>query len=199
MNRDSGDPTKPADAGPSPDDASGPDASDIDASSAKLVFVTSDKSNGLLNGWEGADARCIAAANRGSLPGDWIAWISVGGKPAIDRITHQGPYIRLDKFAVVSSRAQLTSGALTSPINVNEMNQVVSDANPEDVRVWTGTFSNGQVSVDCDGWRTANPLMFGGLGQLNRIDGSWTDNGGPGGGFRHWGCQTTAHLYCFQK
>jgi hypothetical protein len=200
VSNDSGGPKPVVDAADGPKDAGiAPDLPDVDASSAKFVFVTSDKSNGILNGWEGADARCIAAANRASLPGKWLAWISVNGKPAIDRIIHDGPYLRLDKFTVVSNKAQLTSGALTSPINVNELKQLVSDANPEDIRVWTGTFSNGQPSVDCDDWRSANPLVFGGLGQLNRIDGSWTDNGGPGGGFRHWGCQTTAHVYCFQE
>jgi len=188
-----------ADANASKPDVFTP-GSDSGGAVKKRVFVTSDFVQGDLNGLAGADARCIAAANRASLLGnDWKAWLSANGANAIDRIKHDGPYVRLDSVQVVKDKAQLISGTLTAPINVDEERRVVSDANADNARVWTGSFTNGQLSVDCNNWSTTNALAFGGLGQLNRSDGSWTDNGGPGAGFRHWGCQTRGHLYCFEQ
>lgn len=181
-----------------PDDASS--SSDDDAASdagivEKRVFVTSTAFNGIMGGAAGVDARCVAAADRVGLGGDWIAWISADGNNAIDRITHDGPYVRLDGARVVRDKSQLASGVLTSPIRLTEKGEAVT----ENLLVWTGTFVDGTFSTDCNNWSTSNVLTYGAMGTLSRVDHWWTDNGGPGGGFRNWGCQTSARLYCFER
>ena len=181
------------DAAPSQVEKDAGDAGDAGVGD-KRVFVTSTAFNGIMGGVAGVDARCIAAADREGLGGDWVAWISADGKNAIDRITHDGPYVRLDGARVVRDKSQLVSGVLTSPIDRTEKGETVTE-NP---LVWTGTFVNGTFSTDCNNWSTSNALSFGAIGTLNRVDRLWTDNGGPGGGFRNWGCQTSARLYCFE-
>jgi hypothetical protein len=161
---------------------------------AKRVFVTSDVWNGVMGGESGVDSRCVAAADRAGLGGTWSAWVSVGGKNAIDRIEHDGPYDRLDRMRVVRNKAQLVSGVLTNPINVTETGEPFSG----ETLVWTGTFANGAASQNCKDWTTREILDFGALGNLDRTNGTWTDNGGTGA-TRNWGCQTSARLYCFER
>jgi hypothetical protein len=191
---------------PSPFDAATPDVSVVDAAvedvveekstepQPKRVFVTSDVFNGFMGGESSVDARCIAAADRAGLGGSWVAWISADGKNAIDRIEHDGPYQRLDGLRVVRNKAQLASGVLTNPIDVLETGERFGG----EIRVWTGTRANGAAGVDCNNWSTSNALVFGTLGELNRTNAGWTDNGGTGP-TRDWGCQTVARLYCFER
>ncbi len=163
----------------------------------KRVFVTSDTSNGVLKDLITADNRCEMAAARAKLGGKkWIAWLSDSNTNAIDRLMFDGPYVRMDGKEVAFNKAQLASGALTHPITLME----TSDPATNVLLVWTGTLSTGLKSVTCNDWTTANVVVFGAIGTLdNPKNGIWTDNLGPGGGFRNWGCQTTARLYCFEQ
>lgn len=164
---------------------------------AKRVFLTSDVSNGIMNGTAGADARCTVAATRGALGGGpWVAWMSGNGANAIDRITYDGPYYLIDGRRVVSSKSQLRSGNLDVAIDVTE-NRLIASGAPW---VWTGTLATGLASETCNDWTTNNFATFGALGSFDQPkNGDWTDNGGPGGGFRNWGCQTSGRLYCFER
>lgn len=177
------------DAGDAAEDAPPVDAGD------KRVFVTSGAWNGNMGGRAGADARCVAAADRARLGGDWIAWLSEDGAHALDRLTHPGPYVRLDGARVVRDKAQLVAAVLTSPIELDEDGDVVEGID----LVWTGTLRTGLFSADCNQWATSNLAVFGTIGTLRFADRRWTDNGGPGPGFRNWGCQTVARLYCFER
>ena len=180
-----------------PVDAASDDADAAPTVTWKRVFVTSDTSNGILGGLAGADKRCTDAAGRAKLDGGpWVAWVSVSGKNAIDRITHEGEYRLLDGRVVVSNKKQLASGTLTSPIDLFETGTVASGT----LRVWTGTFPDGTYSTkSCEGWVSSNALDFGSIGTLDQPkNGTWTRNGGPGPGFPDWGCQTIARLYCFE-
>lgn len=162
----------------------------------KRVFVTSDRSNGIMGGMAGADGRCAAAAVRAKLPGTWVPWLSGEGINAIDRITFDGEYRLLDGRTVAKNKAQLASGNLTNAIDVIETGVKVSG----EVLVWTGTARDGKLFAVCSNWTTNNVVDFGTIGSLDRAqDGLWTDNLGPGGGFRNWGCQTSARLYCFER
>ncbi|MBX3223016.1 MAG: DUF1554 domain-containing protein [Labilithrix sp.] len=178
---------------PAPLDAGPTEAGDA-SNEDKRVFVTSDAWNGIMGGVSGADTRCVAAADRAALGGDWIAWISADGKHALARITHEGPYVRLDGARVVRNRTQLASGVLAVAIELTESGAAVT----ENRHVWTGTRENGTIFADCNNWSTDNAVTFGTIGALDRRDRTWTDNGGPGPGFRNWGCQTKARLYCFE-
>lgn len=162
---------------------------------SKRVFVTSDRTSGMIGGVVGAEGRCAAAAGRAGLEGTWVPWLSGEGVNAIDRLRFDGPYVLLDGRTIASSKAQLASGNLTRAIDVTETGEKAAG----DTRVWTGTGRDGKLFAVCSNWTTANPVDFGTLGSLDRpADGLWTDNRGPGAGFRNWGCQTTARLYCFE-
>lgn len=187
-----------SDPGPDPDPVDASIDSDADSGAIvfKRVFVTKEASNGIIGGLKGADERCNNAAESTKLGGTWVAWMSGEGKNAIDRLTFDGPYRLLDGREVVASKAELLSGKLKVPINVMETGETAAG----NVRVWTGTRANGNQAATCDGWVTNNPIVFGTLGSLDRtLQGLWTDNGGPGAGFRDWGCQTDARLYCFEQ
>lgn len=173
-----------------------------DGARGKHVFVTSTKSNGILGGRGGADAQCATAAANGKLAGVWIAWLSEGGDTtpnAVDRIPHDGPFLRLDDVPIAQNKAQLTSGTLLAPIILTEKREVLASPSEEESRVWTGTFPNGAFSDDCQKWSSSNFATYGTIGWLTQTtNGRWTDNGGPGPGFPNWGCQTIARLYCFE-
>jgi hypothetical protein len=161
----------------------------------KRVFVTSDTSNGLIGGLAGADARCMTAAGRGKLGGTWVAWLSGEGKNAIDRVTYGGAYRLLNGNLVVARKSELTAGALTAAINRTELDELVTAP----FLVWTGTRQTGTAGVTCANWSTADFYTLGTLGNLESSStAGWTDNGGPGGGFRDTGCQVASRLYCFE-
>lgn len=176
-------------------DVAPPDA-DAAGPAWKRVFVTSDRSNGIMGGMAGANGRCAAAAVRASHEGTWVPWLSGEGQNAIDRIVFDGPYRTLDGRTVVSNKAQLVTGNLTNAIDVDETGAKVT----QDLLVWTGTSSDGKLFAVCSNWTTNNIVDFGTIGSLDEPkDGLWTDNLGPGGGFRNWGCQTSARIYCFER
>lgn len=184
------------DAAPDAGDAAAPVADADAADVVKRVFVSSDLTNGIIGGLAGADTICTNAAKRGNLgPSTWVAWLSGDGKNAIDRITHDGPYDMLDGRRVVSQKTELTSGKLQTAIVITE------DGTPYQgtTLVWTGTSADGHLFAVCSNWTTNNPVDFGTIGSLDQPhDALWTDNLGPGAGFRNWGCQTSARLYCFE-
>lgn len=169
----------------------------------KRVFVTSTRSNGILGGQSGADALCAVAAARAKLDGIWIAWLSEAGATtpnAVDRISHDGPFVRLDGVPIARDKAQLTSGTLLAPMIVTELGDVLASPSEEAARVWTGTSSNGTRSADCSKWSTARNDILGTIGWLtSTTNGRWTDNGGAAPPlFVDWGCHVLARLYCFE-
>lgn len=186
-------------------------AADRDAGKSKIsarppikrVFVTEGLSSGVIGGREPADQRCVAAALSQGLGTSWIAWMSQSGAEtpnAIDRITHDGPYQRLDNVLIVTNKEQLASGNLLAPISVTETKREITHPSDRDPSlVWTGTFGDGTRSTTCANWATSRFDQFGAIGSLDRPeDGKWTDNGGPGFPFRDWQCFTSARLYCFE-
>lgn len=197
----------PTEAGGETPDAAPPTTDDsgtvVDSSTTpkKRVFLTSTSTTGTLAvhaGITGADTLCTAAANTAKLGGGpWVAWMSGNGKKAYERITYDGPYFTVTGRQIVGSKVQLTSGHLDGPIDVME-NKVTATSNQP--WVWTGTLSNGEASATCNDWTSEQFAVFGAAGSFDQsTDGKWTDNGGPGGGFRNWGCQTNGRLYCFEQ
>lgn len=159
----------------------------------KRVFVTSDTSNGNMGGFDKANERCVAAAERAGLGGTWIAWLSNGQANAIDRIEHNGPYERLDGTLVVKDKVQLATSLLSAPIDIMENGQKATN----DLRAWTATYSNGSFYVDCDGWSTSSGIARGAIGLPDRQDSDWTNSRAPNIS-GNWGCNTNARLYCFE-
>jgi hypothetical protein len=184
------------DAAKPPVDASVVDASDATVRTSRRVFLTSTQTKGAFDGaTAGADKACTAAATTAKLGGGpWVAWLSGNGKNAIDRITYDGPYVRLDNAPVVP-----TSGKLDNPINVMENGNVAPGNDPW---VWTGTLVNGVASVhSCNAWTFSSPstTVYGMAGSFDQATDKWTNNDGPGLGFPAFGCQANGRFYCFEQ
>jgi hypothetical protein len=169
-----------------------------------LVFVTSTSSTGDLGGLAGADASCQKLAGSAGLPGTYKAWLSDSTTDAATRLTHGNAYALVDGTLVASSWAQLTSGVLMYPIDLDERGSAVASN-----EVWTDTNEDGTAAYDldnaiedCSDWTngttaTSEPaptseLAFGGL--ASSADANWTvlDDG-------NYGCGTQGRLYCFQQ
>lgn len=206
------DSTEKPDAAPSPSDAAvdvAPDVALVDAGAdvpgdAKIdsgptfrrVFVTSGAfmKDGNLGGVTGANGKCAAAAGSQGLNAageKWIAWLSGDGMDAIDRLTWNGPYQLLDGRQVAADKAQLRSGNLTNPIELNEKKEL-ADGTADQKRVWTGTAANGNITTNtCANWSNGFQDV-GTYGRATSKDGAWTAEGNTS-------CVAVMRLYCFEQ
>jgi hypothetical protein len=159
----------------------------------KRVLVTSTGYDGNLGGLAGADQKCRDRAVAGGLGGTWRAWLSTSSVSAKDRVL-DATYRTLDGRLVATHKADLTDGAITSLIDVDEFGA------PAGVNVWTGTLSNGTAhgSNTCLDWTSASEDVFGGFGLSAYGATSWT----------HWVIDidpiaqcaiSTLSLYCFEQ
>jgi len=101
------------------------------SSQGKKVFLTSVSGNGNLGGWADAggntglqagDAICRARAQAEGIENasNFIAWLSNSATDVKDRITSNGPWVRLDGAKVADNKADLIDGSLFTPINLTE-------------------------------------------------------------------------------
>lgn len=176
------------DAGSTTPDSGGatPDAG-VPAGPLK-AFASSSTVNGGFGGLAGADKICNDLAKAQGLAGTYVAWLSTAGTNAIDRITADGPWQRVDGLVVAQTKAQLASGALTTPLLRDEKNQTLPAA--ED-RVWTATAANGTFvgGSDCAGWTGAGS---GRVGEAEHTNGQWT-------ALVDEACTEVNRVYCFQN
>ena len=166
----------------------------VDATEAdkgfRRVFVTSVTWDGLqIGGLSGADAKCADVARSTGLDANgekWIAWLS-GPGAAKDRLTFDGPYRLLNGTEIAADKARLSSGTLRHAIDVNEQN----GAPMGELRVWTGTEANGNISGStCGGWM--NDTVLGLFGKVDTSGSGWTQSGTTA-------CGIALRLYCFEK
>ena len=159
-----------------------------------IVFITSELYKGYaLEGLDGADQRCRSLAAKANLQGfeTFRAWLSVPATAAADRLLHsRGRYILTNGIVVAQDWDELTSGALKSPIVVDENSQT------KEGYAWTGTLANGQPAMDsefCGEWKeTMGFLIFGGEGRSLAVDSGWSF-------FDQGGCDENNSLYCVQQ
>lgn len=141
---------------------------------------------------DAADVLCKASPGAGAS--DWIAWISVAGKPARDRLTDgmpwhlgttSGPIVYDSKAQIAASmppKVAIDKDATGAPVNL--------PAGAE--YAWTNTTGNGSVSgQDCGAW-TLNSGGNGRAGNPKGVNGEWTT-------FITVTCDKAYHLYCFEK
>jgi hypothetical protein len=166
--------------------------------SGKRVFVTATTYTGNLaaagaktNGLDGADALCNTAAQAAALGGTWKAWVSDGTVRAVDRITGNGPWRKLDtgRTIVFNNKANLSTLPL-APINYNE-NGISVATTPGLALVWTGTANGGGNSSQghCNGFTSAG-LQSGETGDVASTT-DWTARGART-------CSEDHRLYCFE-
>jgi hypothetical protein len=158
----------------------------------KRVFVTSETFGANLQGLDGGDQRCQAAAQGAGLGGTWNAWLSGVLEAARDHVSGSGPWYLVDKKTLVfASRAQL-GGEPSHAIDMDEHGlTIAANANGW---VWTGTREGGVQAglAHCAGWSNTLPLVEGAIGIASSAK-NWT-----WGTTRSCGGVTAASLYCFE-
>jgi hypothetical protein len=173
------------------------------ASDGKKVFVTSVTGTGDLGGWPqsdgetgllAGDAICNSLADDASLTGTFVSWISDDTTDAKDRITSDGPWVRLDGMLVAEDKAGLVSGELNAPVNQDEYGSYlgVQGVSPD---VWTGTNEFGvvfAVGVTCSDWADGSDGVSSFYGKLVSSSGSWTKDSSVT-------CDGSRRLYCFEN
>lgn len=149
------------------------------------VFVSSTTANGDLGGLSGADAIC-AGLGEVTFPGSgpWVAWLSDSSADARDRIASPGPggaYVlaALPATVIAADLADLTDGALSSPIDRTELGVQVA------ANVWTGTGADGlkltypaQPTDYCADWTSASTADFARVGATFLTGSEWTTQDG---------------------
>jgi len=168
----------------------------------KIAFVTSQTGRGDLGSWPYAaaagatgitagDATCRESARLAGLAnyGSFKAWLSGGTVDARDRITTNGPWVRLDGIVVAGTKGELIGGAnLSSSLHVTEYGAYVTG------NVWTGTRPDGtRAGSSCNAWVTSASGVNGGSGVAIASQQYWTEY--P---FVTSNCSNTFRIYCLE-
>lgn len=168
----------------------------VSGGSYKRMFVTSTLYKGDLGGLAGADLKCQNAAVAIGLSGQFKAWLSMNGAPAVSalsRINDVGPWFSVDgKQKYFNNKAGLATSPLVL-VSMDEKGKVVNTSGGEPGDVWTGTAAGGTATpADCGGWIDASSSATGTYGLLASIT-SWTEAGSPSF------CSGTRRLYCIEQ
>ena len=156
-------------------------------STGKKVFVTSAKTDGNIGGLSGGDAFCQNVADTAGITGTFKAWLSDSSTNAIDRLTSNGPWVRLDGVKIADDKTDLIDGRLFTPIDVNEMGNY-SAVHP----VWTGTDSSGnKLLTTCSDWQSNLDTEQGTWASAPLANNNWTNQ-------RTEQCNLSNSLYCFE-
>ncbi|MBK8262717.1 MAG: hypothetical protein IPK80_15455 [Nannocystis sp.] len=173
----------------------------------KRVFITSARLRGDLktegggvDGQDGADRLCGAAAAAASLGGDWVAWVSTSTSDAITRLPSDARWTLIDGATqVFQDRLAISSG----PAHAIDMTEAGVSLLPSAdlIRVWTNTTAVGRNSTDgqndaCGDWTDQTGLAAVGVLFDPSLGGGpglhWTDTKQPAP------CGEQLHLYCFE-
>jgi hypothetical protein len=164
----------------------------------KIVFLTSVRGNGDLGGWADAgglagmaagDAICQARAAAAGLKNSarFKAWLSSRGVDARDRLTTNGPWVRIDGVLVAKNRADLLDGRLLTGVSLDENGRFHGGYG-----LWTGTGSSGIGTADnCREWTDGSQTGRGQAGTAGSAV-NWTDSGYVSS------CGSSFHLLCFE-
>jgi hypothetical protein len=174
------------------------------------VFATSQAFvAGELGGLSGADDICRRLAVSAGLSSSYAAWLSDDtGSPASRFAEDVGPYVLVDGTVVANNWADLTSGMLRHPIDLNETGGPPARARGHvtSFGVWTDTTASGTLSMlsppdgSCGDWSDpmGRSVVFGSTQFMN---GNWSELTGEisGPGTTPTVCEFSAPLYCFEQ
>ncbi len=169
-------------------------AGGMPSTSRKRVFVTSQTFDGNFralgdtsdaNGLKGADTACNDAASKAGLGGMWIAWLSVTGGDAINRVADVAPWYLVDQVTKVFDTHSQLGAPADVPVNMTENRNTVTGP------AWTGTTLLGTAhSARCGEWKN-NGTSLGAWGDVgNAFDWSYKDT---------QYCSKEARLYCLEQ
>ena len=161
--------------------------------------MTSTTHTGDLGGIAGGDGICNDRAADAGLPGVYKAWLATSDADAPTNSFAQatGPYLRTDGVLVALDYADLVSGTIINPIDIDEFGVSPGSAGS----VWTnvnpvgGFVSNTDLdSASCQGWNSDGGGFTGKFGGRIFFGGAWSDAdaGGPNAP-----CGEDLRLYCF--
>lgn len=156
-----------------------------------IVFITSERYQGNINGLDGADQRCRMRAAIAGLPRSetYRAWLSSSMTSAAERLIHSnGRYVLVNGIVVAQNWGALMSGSIEHPLNVDEYSQT------QPLRAWTSTLASGEAvpGADfCEDWTDVGSSQ-GGTGLSGMTDETWSF-------FGNAPCDLELHLYCVEQ
>jgi hypothetical protein len=164
----------------------------------RRAFLTSVAGTGDLSSWPDAqgqmglaagDAICRARATAAGLPNaaSYTAWLSAGATAAGDRLSADGPWVRVDGVPLAASRDALRAGALVSSLNVTETGEYLWLP----LFAWTGTSSGGGAGAECGAW---SGMGNGITGRIYQASALWTQTTAR----TPDACTRRYPLYCFE-
>lgn len=159
----------------------------------KRVFVTSGAFTGNLkdlgqgiDGVDGADRLCNAAAANGRLAGTFKAWLSADANNARNRIAAVGPWYLPGRAMPAVQKTFLADDVLDGAISADENGRSMA------VKVWTATRRSGfAANLNCADW-TKGTLDNGDVGDSTAKNFTWTELATDY-------CELSRHLYCFEQ
>lgn len=168
------------------------------------IFVTAAVGTGDLSSWPGAgvatgvaagDAICNDAATTAGIAGTFKAWLSDNVTNAVDHITSDGPWVRVDGVTVATNKADLIDGNLLTPINVTENGDYIFD-NMLSRSAWTGTDETGTrvgtaAANRCADWTDGTAGSSGDIGGADRNGNIWSN-------WNIVSCDGMNRLYCLE-
>ena len=165
----------------------------------KTVFISSANGSGNLGSWPEAggstgiaagDAICqnLAAAAGLASAGSFKAWLSDSATDGADRLTSDGPWVRVDGMMVAESKTALINSALLTSIDVTEDGVYRGGA-----AVYTGTSGTGSRTASlCADWSDGTGSSNATYGNSNVIATAlWTEAGSLP-------CSNLVYIYCFE-
>jgi hypothetical protein len=170
-----------------------------------LAFATSVLGKGKLGDWPDAgsatglaagDAICRSRAAAAGLPKpqSFVAWLSTSAVDAIDRVTSNGPFKRVDGVQLSATKSGLVDPglgqyALETTLGVDEFGDYVSQY------AWTGSNTLGERAPEtCADWESDLAGDSGQRGITQEIRGFWTTSNPA------VACTATnQRLYCFSN
>ncbi|WAS93129.1 DUF4215 domain-containing protein [Nannocystis punicea] len=167
--------------------------SNLCAKPRRVIFVTNTMFQGDLDGLDGADLKCQAAAMAAQLTnaGTFKAWLSDAITWPAQRMdtSYQGRYILVDGTPIAENGwDDLTDGTLSHAIDQTELQTPVNTA------PWTNVKADGTNAGTflCNKWESPDGAFQGHYGLTSATDARWTD-----AKFTN-SCNNAAPLYCIE-
>jgi hypothetical protein len=159
-----------------------------------IAFVTStEMPAGQIGGIDAADDICGQRALAGGYSGTFMAWLSVSGDGAYERLAATGAsgWVRTDGLPFAESADDIRMGRILYPLRRDEGQNDLAIGDVS-VLVATGSTATGDPSGnDCDGYTSPSGTVDVGYADGGTVQ--WTAATDPPPD-----CSTEVHLYCFQ-
>jgi hypothetical protein len=134
----------------------------------------------------GADNECLKAAAAASLPGRYVAWLSVSGQRPRERLGTASGWRRTDGKPFLRDLSALSEGNILYPLRKTEIGADLAGT------VLTGTDESGNPGgEDCRGLSSSSPSDLILVGESTGGTTLWTKTSDTG-------CDEPGHLYCLQ-